>query len=249
MHSHVLSAGALVLLAATVSCESGADDPTEEEPPTAEAEVALDLSVDRVDIVHGALRVSAMMREGSADVSILLGPPSERRDVGRGMATRTALVWALSERDLADALGCAALLVRARVATERGRHVSKVASLAVAADVAPREAEEGPRLQGVAQSTTAMSVVFTSARATARLSVGDNLLESIRSPNEVREGEEQATEFTVPHADFARALVSRAPLVLDGASFEPSLAIAGVALEFQLRQEEEEQGPEPRRGI
>jgi hypothetical protein len=226
-----------VLLAATLSCASGGDDPSVQEPSIAEEEEALDLSVDRVDIVHGALRMSATMRAGSADVSILLAPSCERRQVGRGMATRTALVWALSERDLADVLGCAALLVRARVATERGRHVSKIATLGVAVDVAPGEAETGPRLQGVVQSATAMSVVFTSARATARLSIGDSLIESIQRPDEQSEAEEPAIEFAVPHLDFARALLSRRSLVLDGASFDPSVAIGGISLDVEAHDE------------
>jgi hypothetical protein len=96
-----LAAGPLVLLVARVGCASRAIDPTEDvRPGTEEREVPLDLNVDRVDVVHGALRLSATMRDGSADVSISLWASCPPREVGGGIATPSGLVWTFAARSL-----------------------------------------------------------------------------------------------------------------------------------------------------
>src|SRR5258708_28782573 len=120
-----VAAGALVLLAGTVSCEAPGGD--QGEPAEPEEEVQLDLAVDRVDFAHGALRLGATMVDGAADVRMTLGEACDRREVGRGTSTLSSLVWLLGETDVADALGCG-LVVRAHVPAQ-GRYLTKVAPL------------------------------------------------------------------------------------------------------------------------
>ncbi len=157
MLSRGLTAGALALLASTVSCIAGeGDDEATVEPP---AEVPLDLTVDQVDIAHGALRLRATMREGSADVSVSVGKACGSTEVGRGMANRSTFVWALAEDELALAMKCD-LVVRARVLDETGV-VVKSASLSVSPLVAS-SGDEGPELQGTASSEEGVSLAFGS---------------------------------------------------------------------------------------
>ncbi len=191
------AAQAFVLLAATLSCQAGAGDSSEGELPT-EQEEPLDFSVVRVEVAHGALRLSATMREGSADVSIWLGAECERRVVGGGMATPSSLVWTLGADDLARALGCD-LLVVARATTPTG-HVLKVASVPVMADLAPSVSEDAPSLRSMSRSTSDMQLFFESSSARERLSVGDDLIES----SSVSSDSQPATRFTFPHREFAR---------------------------------------------
>ena len=94
----------------------------------------LEISVDALDIVHGALRISATMVDGAADVSVRLGGDCEHTEVGGGISTLSTLVWALGEKELADAIGCGGLLVRARV-HEGTRYVTKHAELDVSVDL------------------------------------------------------------------------------------------------------------------
>src|SRR5579862_5644446 len=122
-----LAAGALALLAATVSCVAGEGD--EEATVAAPEELALDLIIDKLDIAHGALRMSATMNEGSADVWLSVGEACGSAEIGRGMANRSSFVWALAADEVALAMKCD-LVVRARVVTETGM-VVKAASLSV----------------------------------------------------------------------------------------------------------------------
>jgi hypothetical protein len=172
-----------VLLAATVSCASRTDEGSDSagEP---EEEVPLDLTVDRVDIVHGVLRMSATMVEGSADVRMMRGGACERREIGGGISTRSRLIWALDERELTEALDCG-LIVRARVQVER-RYVTKTASLSVTADIAAsvtEGSEEAPQLPAISSSSLARSVlarrplVLNGASIETSLSVGGTVLE------------------------------------------------------------------------
>jgi hypothetical protein len=158
MLSRSLPAGALALLAATVSCTTGEgdDEATVETSP----EVPLDLTVDQVDIAHGSLRLSATMREGSADVSVTVGKACSSTEVGRGMANRSTFVWALGEDEVALAMKCD-LVVRARVREETGV-VVKSASLSVSPLVASSDTDEGPQLQGTSSSENGVILAFGS---------------------------------------------------------------------------------------
>jgi hypothetical protein len=153
-----LAAGALALLAATVGCVAGEGD--DEATVEAPEELPLDLTIDKLDIAHGALRLSATMSEGSADVSLLLGEACGSAEVGRGMANRSTFVWALAEDEVALAMKCD-LVVRARVVTETGMLV-KAASLSVLPLVGSSSDDEGPQLQGTSSSTEGITLAFGS---------------------------------------------------------------------------------------
>jgi hypothetical protein len=163
MQSRVLFAGALALLAATVSCVAGGND--DEATDDSLPDIPLDLIIDRVDIAHGALRLSARMREGSADVSVLAGEACGSGDIGRGVSTRSTLVWFLAEDEIAKALKCG-LVVHARVVAEKGVRVVKSVFLSVSPDVASSGAEEGPQVEGTVSSTADVRVAFASGELT-----------------------------------------------------------------------------------
>jgi hypothetical protein len=218
----------LLLAAAAAGCTAPSGD---EDEPDPEEILPLDLAVDRVDISHGALRLSATMVDGSADVSVRLGDACPGREVGRGMATLSTLVWALDESELADALACH-LVVRARVRTPTG-HVTKEAPLLVMPDVVAgeesAEQETPPDEVSTGSSLSGVTIVFTSVGPRARLSVGDSLLEPTVGDEQDQEG--PTTQFVVPRGDFARAVLLRWPLRLDGASFGTWLSVGGAGLE------------------
>ena len=99
----------------------------------------LGITVDALDVVHGALRISATMVDGAADVSVRLGGDCEPREVGGGLSTLSTLVWSLGDREVAAAIGCG-LAVRARV-RDGADWVNKVGELAVAVDLAAQEGQ------------------------------------------------------------------------------------------------------------
>jgi hypothetical protein len=134
------AAGLFALLAATTNCAGQAVG--DEELVSPEVEEPLDLSVDRVDVVHGALRVAATMAEGSAELSIWLGEGCDPREVGRGMATPSKFVWMFGARELAASLRCG-LVVLARATTVTGR-VRKVAPVPVVSGLEPLDSDEAP---------------------------------------------------------------------------------------------------------
>jgi hypothetical protein len=133
MNARQWAAARFVVLAATTHCAMAASGSVHDPESAPEDEAALDLSVSRVDIVHGGLRVSGTMQDGSADLSIVLGPACERREIGGGIATLSAFTWTFGPDDLAAALRCN-LIAIAHTRDATGRH-AKTASLAVAADV------------------------------------------------------------------------------------------------------------------
>jgi hypothetical protein len=143
-----LAAWSLVVCAAGgCAAPTGADEPPPEPPPRDEP---MDVAVDSLDVVHGALRVIATMTDGAADVSVRLGGGCEHREVGAGLSTPSRLIWALGERDVADALDCG-LVVRAK-AREGAQAVNKVAELAVAFELTTEEGEgpgDAPDLQSI----------------------------------------------------------------------------------------------------
>jgi len=170
------------------------------------------------------------MTDGSADVSVSLGNGCAPREIGRGMATRATLVWALAESEVAQALWCD-LVVRARLLTETGV-VLKVASVTVMPEVGSSAADEGPQLQGTSCMPSHVRVGFTSVPRWARLSAGDSLVESMSEPVDPQD-DGVSTEFLVSHLDFARAVLTQKPLVLSGARFDTSLSVGGVELEAE----------------
>jgi hypothetical protein len=237
-----LAAAALMLLVATASCATHTGE-DKDWAAWSEQEFPLDLAIDHVDIAHGALRLRATMVGGAADVAVTLGDACERRGVGGGISTPSTLVWALRQNDLADALGCG-LVVRAHVRTQTG-YVTKAASLSVApfvvasssqgsedterAEQSQEGSQEGPRLQEISSTSAGVSILFASVSPRAHLLAGDSLIGPTLSDDE--DPSDDTRRFDVPHDDFARSVIMRRPLVLDGASFETSLSVGGTVLE------------------
>jgi hypothetical protein len=226
MDTRGLAAGvSLLLLAATAGCAAPPGAASEPEAP--EEEVPLDLAVDSVDIVHGALRLSATMVDGAADVSVSLGGDCEHREVGGGWSTVSTLVWTFGAADVADAIGCG-LAVRARVRTG-SQNVTKVAELALTVGLVPcEEADDGPGVEEVAASSAGVTIRFARVAPRARLIAGDSSLEA--TPLDGEGADATQARFAVPRIDFARSLLLRWPLALDGASFDATVDIGGTAL-------------------
>jgi hypothetical protein len=246
-------AGALVLLAAAVSCAPPAEDG--EHGETVEPEVPLDLTVDHVDVAHGSMRLRATMADGSPELSIVLGRRCDEDEVGRGaaanetvgrgMATRVSLVWAFDDNDVAEALRCD-LVVRAHAWTDQGR-VVETTDLAFVPDVTPISvpapdegaSDEGaarPELTAIEHDPKALALTFRSLTPRATLTVGDSRIERTRSETEQEAGEtdevvddDTTATFVVPYEAFARALLDDRPLRVDATAFEPMVAVATVA--------------------
>jgi hypothetical protein len=208
----------------------------DEEDATGSPEVSpLDLTVDRVELVHGAVRLSATMVDGSADVSVLLGDACDRREVGRGMATRSNLVWAFAESEIAEGLACD-LVVVARVHTP-AEVVVKELSLAVSPIVTAAEgagaADDGPQLGNASCAAEGIQFSFTAVPRWARLSVGDSLVEATQTeaPDEEEQQPPDTAEFVATYPDFSRAVLTRRAVSLAGVSFPASLSLGGMALD------------------
>jgi hypothetical protein len=209
MDGRSLIAAAAVLVSATAACATppGAEGVADEEP---EEEVPLQLAVDSVDVVHGALRVIATMTEGSADVSVRLGGDCEPREAGGGFSTISTLVWTFREDDLADAIDCG-LVVRARVRTGR-RYEIKRAEVAVSASVSPPTDESDSEADVPARSPQ----VVQNEEATDPAST----LDTTEAPS-------------YETVDVARAALLGRPLVVDGVPCVVSLDVGGTPLQAE----------------
>jgi hypothetical protein len=89
--------------------------------------------------------------------------------------------------------------------------------------------EEGPRLQEISSASASVSILFASVSPRAHLLAGDSLIGPTLSDEE--DPSDDTRRFDVPHDDFARSVIMRRPLVLDGTSFETSLSVGGTVLE------------------
>jgi hypothetical protein len=249
-------AAASLIVAAMGGCAGEAGETGEEgaSEETLAPDGPLDITVDSLDIVHGALRISATMVDGSADVSVQLGGDCEHREVGGGFSTPSTLVWALGGKDVAGAIACG-LTVRARV-RDGERRVNKVGDLVVSVDIAAQGSEDdeaGPHLQSVTISDVGVSAVFAPVSRSARLTAGDSIVEA--EPPESREDpapDDDTGRFTVLPIDLARSVLRGRPLVLDGSSFAISLSVGGTSLEGEAQgpdeaQEGPEEAPQPTR--
>jgi hypothetical protein len=197
-----------------------------------EAEVPLDLTVDRVDIDHGSLRIHATMADGSADVRVSLGDACGRGEIGSGMATRSALVWTLGEAELAQALACD-LVVRARVRAGIGTELRK-ANLPVAPGARAADSDEGLK-------STSLAIVDGADEGESAAGEGEHgaddgersVDEGAGATDERKEdpSDEREGAVFVGYRDFAFAVLSRRPFARGGSSIDPSVTVGGVALE------------------
>jgi hypothetical protein len=221
---------------------SGPDEAAGGEAPIPEQ--VLDISVDTVDIVHGALRIIATMVDGSAEVSLRLGGECDHRDVGGGLSTPSTLVWSLGEADVADAIACG-LVVRAR-GRDGAQLVDKVADLTVATDIAGTASAEGagasgsdiegPQPQSITASMSGVTLVFTSVSASGRLSTVDGFLDRVQ-PEDDTTTDDDSVEFEVARIGFARSILRRQPLLLDGMAFSTTLSVGGTPLAEEPQEE------------
>jgi hypothetical protein len=187
--------GCIAALCAGLCAASGCAAPTgpEEPPPELVRQEVMDVNVDSLDVIHGALRIVATMADGSADASVALGGRCVHREVGGGVSTATTLVWALEEREVADAIDCG-LTVHART-REDGQPVDKVADLAVAVELTSSEPDAAgdsppaPALAGieVAQSVLHGRPLRSEGRSyEASLSIGGTQVEGAGEPEQVQ---------------------------------------------------------------
>jgi hypothetical protein len=147
-----------VMLGAGCAGQTGIEDAPAEAPALDEP---LDVTIDVLDVVHGALRIRATMVDGAADVSVRLAGACEHREVGGGTSTRSAFVWALDEKEVADAITCG-LLVCAQ-GRDGAQRVNKLAQLRVEVGMEPLTdepvADEDPTVFPVSSSELAGSVL------------------------------------------------------------------------------------------
>ncbi len=180
-----------------------------------------------MDIVHGALRISATMADGAADVSVRLDGDCEHHDVGGGISTRAALVWSLGEEEVAEAMQCG-LQVRAR-GREDGRRVVRVATVGASADLGLAEVEstEGPQAQSIVVGENGVRIGFTQVSQGARLVTVDGAIEADPPDDDGGGAEDSPASFTISRLDFARAVLREREVRLDGSGFVPSIAFGG----------------------
>ena len=222
------SLAAIALVVGAVGCAAPAGDtdvvaeaPIEEQP--------LEIGIDSLDVVHGALRLGATMTDGAADVCVRLGGSCDHREIGGGVSTRSTLVWSLGDEDLAAALACG-LQVRARI-REEGRRVDRVTefSLSVAIGAQEGNPDDGPQLQSASAGEEGVEVILSAVPRDARLLTNDGVLEA--SPPETDEdaaADDGTARFVVPAIDFARSVLRGGDLRVAGASFVVSLAVGGT---------------------
>jgi hypothetical protein len=216
MNARGLALRASLLLATTACCAAPEDEGGDPDETPVE-DVPLDLQVDAVDVVHGALRLRATMTGGGPDVSVALGGSCEAREVGGGLSTATALTWTLGETDVADAIDCG-LIVRATVRAGR-RPASWVASLgltvALSAAADPDDSTEAPAEEEAPQDVLQESSAQDPPQESTDQSTPDPATE---------------TGSPIPTTDLARALLLHRQIVLDGTAFDVSLEVGGVPL-------------------
>jgi hypothetical protein len=210
MNARGLALRASLLLATTAHCATPEEDGGDPDPPLEDA--PLDLQVDAVDVVHGALRLRATMTGGSPDVSVALGGSCEPREVGAGLSTATALTWTLGEKDVVDAIDCG-LVVRATVRVGR-RTGNRVAPLGVSVSLTapPTEVEGSTEEPGEQEAED------------------NSPQESAQAPAEQSAPDPPTTGTPVPPTDLARALLLHRQIVVEGDAFDVSLEVGGVTL-------------------
>lgn len=230
---------AVCALAAVSATATGCAAPTPETAraviptPPPEIELPLDIDVESVAVRHGELRIVASFEDGSPDVSVLLGPRCDRREVGHGIATRTGFVWRLGGGDLARAISCD-LLVSVRVATEDGQArrvrrlpVSSMVILEDGAGVSVARQETGPSVTHLA---------FVTASRASRLSVGGLLVGADDGGDDGEEGDRAAgrhrSRFEISNDDLARVILSRRRLVLLGATLATIVTVGRTSLDL-----------------
>ena len=231
LRSYVPLGAAVALCLATSACVAPSSDATAAglvAPPPPEVEAELALSVDALDVRHGSLRIEASMVDGSADVSMWLGPTCETREVGRGFATRSGFTWSLSREELARAIECN-LVVRSRGVDEDGQRVRWTATLPVAVGLVPDGAEEVRilRQESIGRST---KMVFASPARADRVHIAGTVIGSEPDEEKGPKGL-YVSAFMIGNDDLALSAVSRRRLTLLGDGFLATVSIGSMTLD------------------
>lgn len=240
LRSHVPFGAALALCLATASCAAPSNNEqanpatSAAEPEIEEIEEPLALSVDALDIRHGTLRIEASMDDGSADVSMWLGPTQgcETREVGHGIATRSGFAWSLSRDEVARAIECS-LTVKVHAIDDEGQHVRRVAQLPVSVAVQPDGADL-VRLRAMEFDGATTKLTFMAPSAVSRMHVAGTVIgaetDEIELSGKLPRGA-FLSAFVVDNADLARSMFARRRLTLLSEDFLATVTVGNVTLD------------------
>ncbi len=193
-----------------------------------ELEADLSLTIDRIDVRHGALRISATMEDGSPDVSILLGPTCDSREVGHGIATRVTFTWNLTKDELARAIECS-LVVKVRAVDDDGRRIRRQAAVPVGVILVADEAVS-PRFMGHETHGPTTRLTFTTPTRATRIAVGGGIFGAEDDGDDEAAGTYTA-HFLVGNDDLAHAVLARRALTVQGTPFPATVSIANLTLD------------------
>ena len=197
-------------------------------PPPPEVEEALALNIDALDVRHGSLRIEASMLDGSADVSMWLGPTCEEREVGRGIATRSGFAWSLSGDDVARAISCN-LVVKAHGVDEDGNRVLKVASLDVGVSLVPDGADLVRLLRQETQAAETKMTFAAPSRA-RRLHIGGSVI-GAEPEDEIGPRGLFIASFSVGNDDLARSMLHRRHVSVQGEHFLATVSVGPLTVD------------------
>jgi hypothetical protein len=219
MNARGLALRASLLLATTAHCATPDDEGGDPDDPPVE-DAPLDMQVDAVDVVHGALRLRATMADGGPDVSVSLGGTCEPREVGAGLSTATAFTWTLGEKDVVGAIDCG-LLVRATVRV--GRHTAhRVAALGVSVSLTP----PATQVEGSTEEPTEQEAEEDNSGQEAAPPPAPEPAEAPADPSAT----DPDTANVIPTTDLVRALLLHRQIVVHGDALDVAVEVGGVPL-------------------
>ncbi|CAN5924405.1 hypothetical protein BH11MYX4_BH11MYX4_19900 [soil metagenome] len=221
---------ALAFCLATSACAIPSSDHAAGPTPlvTPEIEEPLALNVDDLDVRHGSLRIEASMLDGSADVSMWLGPSCAEREVGRGIATRAGFAWSLSGDDVARAIQCN-LVVKAHGVDEDGNRVLKVASLDVSVSLVPDGADLVRLLRQQTEGPDTKRTFAMPIRA-RRLHIGGSVI-GAEPEDEIGPRGLFISSFAVGNDDLARSMLHRRHVSVQGEHFLATVSVGPLTLD------------------
>lgn len=232
--NHVPFGAALLLCLATASCAAPSNNEQVAAPvyvePEPDIEEPLALSVDALDVRHGSLRIEASTIDGSADVSVWLGESCEKREVGRGIATRSGFAWSLSRDEVARAIECN-LVVKERAVNDEGQRVRRVAELPVSVSL-EADGAELVRLFRQEASGSSTKMTFLGAANARRLHVAGTVIgaESEEYAGRLPRGA-FASSFVIGNDDLSRSLMGRRRITLLGEHFLATITVGSMTLD------------------
>ncbi|MDB4934818.1 MAG: hypothetical protein JWP87_1790 [Labilithrix sp.] len=243
LSSHVPLGAALALALATASCAAPTNNEQVAVPaPPVEIDEPLSLSVDALDIRHGSLRIEASMADGSADVSMWLGDSCEKREVGRGIATRSGFAWSLARDEVARAIECN-LVVRVRAVDDEGHRVRRTAELSVSVALQSDTADHVRLLRQESEGVST-KLTFLAPQNARRLHVGGSVI-GVQTDEEYAGRLPRgafASIFVVGNDDLARSMLGRRRITLLGEHFLATISVGSMTLDVS---EPEPEVPQP----